>query len=378
MTNSKQLAIDGGTPAFPDGPPTWPPQDDDVASVLAGVIEDGSWGKYHGGHCDDLRNHLADFHNCEHVTLACSGTIAVELALRGMAVGEGDEVVLAAYDFPGNFRAIESVGATPVLVDIDPATWSLDATQLERAISPTTRAVIVSHLHGGFADMAAVDKLARQHGFSVIEDACQTPGARIGGRIAGTWGDASVLSFGGSKLLTSGRGGAVFASDEQIHQRIRVFANRGNDAFPLSELQAVVLPPQLKKLEQRNRTRRARVGQLRGVLSGVDNLIGLTAGSTDDEPVYYKVAWLYRPAIEKPDRRERLIAAMSAEGIAIDAGFRGFAGRSNRRCRKVGSLEHATTAAQATILLHHPILLAEPEVIDQLGETIERVVRHLS
>jgi len=242
MTSSKQLAIEGGSPAFPDGPPTWPPQDDDAAKAVAAMLTDGSWGKYHGGHCDVLRKRLAEMHNCEHITLACSGTIAVEIALRGLAVGQSDEVVLAAYDFPGNFRAIEATGATPVLVDIDPRTWSLDASQLAQALSASTRAVIVSHLHGGLADMPAITKLAKQHSFSVIEDACQSPGARVHGRIAGTWGNVGVLSFGGSKLLTAGRGGAVLTADESIHQRMTVFANRGNDAFALSELQAAVLP----------------------------------------------------------------------------------------------------------------------------------------
>jgi perosamine synthetase len=226
--------------------------------------------------------------------------------------------------------------------------------------------------------MPEIDRLAKQYGFSVVEDACQTPGARIGGRIAGTWGDVGVLSFGGSKILTAGRGGAVFTADEQIQQRITVFANRGNDAFALSELQAAVLPPQLENLNERNLTRRARVEQLQDTLSQVDKLIGPDSVSNDNEPVFYKVAWLYKPAISQPERRESLIAAFVAEGIAIDAGFRGFAGRSSRRCRKVGSLEYAATAAQATILLHHPILLADAEVIDRLGEAIVRVVRCVS
>ena len=115
-------------------------------------------------------------------------------------------MILAAYDFPGNFRSVEAVGARPVLVDIDPRTWCLDSGRIAAAVSPATRAVIVSHLHGGLADMAQICEIASAHHLSVIEDACQAAGAQVQGRPAGAWGDAAVLSFGGSKLLTAGRG----------------------------------------------------------------------------------------------------------------------------------------------------------------------------
>src|SRR5205085_10640127 len=113
------------------------------------------------------------------------------------------------YDFAGNFRAVDAVGARPVLVDIDSSTWCLDAQQVASAASDRVRAVIVSHLHGGLADMPAICEVAKAHGWSVVEDACQATAAQVHGRISGTWGDVGVLSFGGSKLLTAGRGGAV-------------------------------------------------------------------------------------------------------------------------------------------------------------------------
>ena len=174
---------------------------------------DGSWGRYHGPHCGKLERELARLHEVDFVTLVCSGTFAVELALRGLGIARGDEVILAGYDFPGNFRAIEAIGARVALVDVEPDGWLLDLDQLPAAVGEHTRAIVVSHLHGGMADMPRLMDFAARHSLAVVEDACQSPGAIVSGRVAGSWGDVGVLSFGGSKLLTAGRGGA--ATDAQ-------------------------------------------------------------------------------------------------------------------------------------------------------------------
>lgn len=196
---------------LPDNPqpPAWPLPDEAVEAALRRAFADGSWGKYHGPNCRELSARLAAMHGCEHIVLTCSGTAAVELALRGLRIGPGDEVILSAYDFEGNFKNVLAVGAKPVLVDVDPVSGQLDTNQLEAARSLHTKAIIASHLHGGVVAMPAVRAFADQHQIAVLEDACQMPGAIVHGRIAGTWGDVGVLSFGGSKLLTAGRGGAA-------------------------------------------------------------------------------------------------------------------------------------------------------------------------
>src|SRR4051812_41645727 len=102
----EKLAIDGGKPAIAEGPPSWAPPNDAVKSALEVAYADGSWGRYHGPHCERLKQLLSELCSSQHVWLCSSGTIAVELALRGLKIGPGDEVILAAYDFPGNFRAI--------------------------------------------------------------------------------------------------------------------------------------------------------------------------------------------------------------------------------------------------------------------------------
>src|SRR5262245_50808246 len=143
-----RLAIDGGQPEIPTGPPPWPQPDEDVRAALAAAYADGSWGRYFGPHSERLCELLRSLCNVEHVWLCSSGTIAVELALRGLKIGPGDEVILGAYDFPGNFRAVEAVGARPVLIDLAAGRWHLAPDQIQQEVSPQTRAIIESSLHG--------------------------------------------------------------------------------------------------------------------------------------------------------------------------------------------------------------------------------------
>ena len=377
IDSTDPLAIDGATPLLPEGPPSWPLPDDEVAVALQQAFASGDWGRYHGGSCEELRTQLATYHQSQHVTLCCSGTLATELALRGLKVGAGDEVILAGYDFPGNFRAIEAIGARPVLVDIDADNWCLDPEALDEAISETTRAILVSHLHGGIAPMEQITALAKRYGIAVVEDACQAPGAKIGDRVAGTWGDVGVLSFGGSKLLTAGRGGAILSQHADVHQRIKVYSNRGNDSFPLSELQAAVLLPQLKKLDQRNKSRQNSVDRLLDLLDDSQGLKAIVNGQANRQPCYYKLAFRLTGPLLPTVSRERLIACLQAEGLALDAGFRGFVGRRNTRCRKIGELPHSNQAARNTLILHHPVLLESPETIDRVALAIGKVCRVL-
>jgi dTDP-4-amino-4,6-dideoxygalactose transaminase len=384
MPDSPPLAIDGGPAVLPEGPPTWPRPDNAVRTALEAAYADGSWGRYHGPHCEQLREQLAELCGTKYTWLCSSGTIAVELALRGLKVGPGDEVILAAYDFPGNFRAVEAVGAKPVLIDLAAGAWTLDVDQVATAISPETKAIIVSHLHGSLADMPRLRELADERGLAVVEDACQVPGAMVAGKAAGSWGDCGVFSFGGSKLLTAGRGGAVVTGRDDVLQRIKIHCERGNDAFPLSELQAAVLVPQIPQLSAANEQRRRAVESLLAAGSDVPGLVALRlpVGSLG-QPAFYKLPWLLTgnsDACDSPDfeqLRRRFIAAVQAEGVAIDEGFRGFMRRIGQRCRVAGDLKHARLAAAGTVILHHPVLLESEETLSRVAEAIRKVAGRL-
>jgi dTDP-4-amino-4,6-dideoxygalactose transaminase len=369
----EQLAIYGGPKSLDRAAPIWPPADDDVRRALEAAWADGSWGRYRGPHVERLSAELSAMHGLKHVLPVCSGTFAVELALRGLKVSSGDEVLLAGYDFPGNFRAIEAVQARPVLVDIEPDSCLVHLDRIEAAIAPATRAIVVSHLHGMLLDMPRLMEMARRRHLVVVEDACQAAGAAVAGRPAGSWGDVGVLSFGGSKLLSAGRGGAVLTADPEIHQRMKVYCHRGNDAFPLSELQAAVLVPQLSKLAERTARREAGVRQLLTETEPIAAMRPLVNRLSAATPAYYKVAWHYAPSAAGNAPINEFANALVAEGAPFDRGFRGFAGRGERRCRKTGSLEHSRRAADSTLLLHHPILLEPTEQISAIARAMRKV-----
>lgn len=366
-------ALLGGTPIRPEGPPDWPFPDHEVVAALTAALADGSWGKYSGGRVAELEAALAEYHAVPHALTCASGTLASEIALRALHVGPGAEVIMAAYDYEPNFLSIHVVGAQPVLVDVEPRNWNFDPAQLHAAISPATKAIIVSHLHGGIVDMKAVMRFAAAQRLFVIEDAAQAPGALVHGRKAGTWGDVGVLSFGGSKLLTAGRGGALLTSQSDVAQRLRLELRRGVQSWAaMSELQATVLLPQLAQLDARNQQRLLAVERLRGLLVDVDGL-RLCENAVPADPAYYKVGFQFDESAFGLTRA-RLVAALRAEGMAFDAGFRSLAaGRSPLRYRAASALPQAEQAHRGAVLLHHPVLLKDAEALEQVARALRKV-----
>ncbi|MEZ6060723.1 MAG: aminotransferase class V-fold PLP-dependent enzyme [Planctomycetaceae bacterium] len=351
-------------------PPDWPITDDAIREVFDAMLRDGSWGRYHGPHCDALRTALADYHRAEFVTLCSSGTSAIELALRAVGVSPGDEVILAAYDYKANFANVLITGAVPVLIDTLPGLPVMDPDELPAAISERTKAIVCSHLHGSLARLSDVMNVASEHGIPVIEDACQAAGATLDGHRAGSVGDIGVLSFGGSKLLTSGRGGAIVTGNATYAQRIRLYTQRGNDAYPLSEMQAAVLLPQLRQLDERNATRLRHVRRLLSLLDDVNEpaafcraAIDPDPATTSNMPAFYKLALLHNhPEIDRDDISRRC----RSQGIAIDAGFPALnLTHSKSRFRAVGDLKNAAALHSGLLTLHHPVLLQDdaPEQI---------------
>jgi len=332
--------------------------DSEIEAILVSLARTGAWSSYNGPYLDALISSLSERCQRTYVQVCSSGTIAVELALRGCRIEAGDEVILAAYDFPGNFRAIEAIGATVAVADIGPESWSLvDIDELERLVGPKTKAVLLSHLHGTTASMAAISQWAIQRDLKVIEDACQVPGASIEGRPAGSWGDCSVLSFGGSKLLSAGRGGAILTNDARIDQRIRIYRERGNDAFPLSELQAAVLGPQLAKLDKRNRQRASVVAQIEQLVLPWKWMMCPKRLEATSNAAFYKWGFQVAGSPSHPNRlRDEVLSILQNHGVVAGPGFRGFGVRSQARCRRNNDLPYATRASQATVLVHHTML----------------------
>jgi dTDP-4-amino-4,6-dideoxygalactose transaminase len=299
--------------------------------------------------------------------LTCSGSAAIELALRASRVGPGDEVILAAYDYPGNFRSIEILGACPVLVDVAPGSPCIDSDQIEIAASDKVVAVIASHLYGQAADIAALRQICDERGWILIEDACQVPGMRIGDRPAGSFGDVAALSFGGSKPITAGSGGALLAGNERLAARLSAIIDRPSDTFPLSPLQAAVIPPQLDRLDELNQRRSETAKFLIDAFPEVD---WIDSNQDDVVPAHYKLAWKETPHAAANESDTKSGSAEGSPSLPIGEGFRTTAGASDRRCRKPVPLDRSIELSETCMLLDHRALLIEADRYAELADLL--------
>ncbi len=261
---------------------------------------------------------FAAYCECKYGIGVASGLDALKLILRAMDIGPGDEVITVSHTFIATALAISSVGATPVLVEVDPVTYTMDPTAFEAAITGRTKAVMPVHLYGQTADMGPILETARRHGLKVIEDACQSHGARCNGRRAGSLGDAAAFSFyPGKNLGAYGDGGAVTTSDAVLAERIRAMRNYGSirkyyhdtlgENSRLDTLQAAVLGVKLKSLDEGNATRRAAAARYTEQLAAVGDLM-TPAVRKDSEHVFH----LY---VIQTSRRDDLQRYLLEQGV---------------------------------------------------------------
>lgn len=210
---------------------------------------------------------FAEFCQAEQAVGLDSGMSALELGMRAMGIGPGDEVITPAHSFIASSSAISFTGATPVWVDVEPNTYNIDPLLVERAITKKTKAIMAVHLYGQPADMDSILAIAERHGLPVIEDACQSHGARYKGRRTGSIGAFGAFSFYPSKNLGAyGDAGALTTNDAQLAERVRMMRNYGQRAKydhvflawnrRLDTLQAAVLRIKLRHLDVWNAARR--------------------------------------------------------------------------------------------------------------------------
>jgi len=261
---------------------------------------------------------FAAFSEARYAVGVDSGTSALELALRAYDIGPGDEVITAANSFIASALAISHAGATPVLVDVDPFTHTIDVTGIERAITSRTKAILPVHLYGHPAHMDPIRQLAEQHGLIVIEDACQAHGARYKGRRAGSLGHAAAFSFyPGKNLGAYGDGGMVVTNDADIRKRLEMLRNYGQEEKyhhltqgfnrRLDTLQAAVLRVKLKYLEKWNAARRWQAELYHRLLAGTELVL-------PSEAVGAQSVWhLY---VIRTEHRDRLKEYLASRGIA--------------------------------------------------------------
>jgi dTDP-4-amino-4,6-dideoxygalactose transaminase len=308
-----------------------------------------------------------------------SGTEAIQLALSGLGVGAGDEVVTSPLTAAFTGLAILATGARPVFADVDPETLNVSPEAVARAITPRTKALLPVHLYGHPADLDPLLALARGRGIPLVEDACQAHGAQYKGRVVGALSGIGALSFYPTKNLGAlGDGGAVLVNDPALAARLRRLRNGGQSdryhhAEPglnsrLDEMQAAILRAGLGHLDAWNERRRALATIYRKELAGVDGL-GLPA----EQPYARSNHHLF---VVRHRRRDALMAALKERGIAtlihypVPLHLQGaFASLGGRR----GDCPVAETAADEILSL--PLY---PEMSDAQARAVAAAVRELA
>jgi dTDP-4-amino-4,6-dideoxygalactose transaminase len=228
-----------------------------------------------------FEDQFAVYHSAAHGIAVNTGTSALHLALLAAGVGPGDEVITVPFTFVATVSAIRYTGATPVFVDIDPVSMTLDPGALESAITSRTKVILPVHLYGQPADMDPILATAKRHGLTVIEDACQAHGAEYHGRRVGSLGDLAAFSFyPGKNLGAFGEGGAVTTSNAQYAQVIRMMRDWGQDKryhhliqgfnYRMEGLQGAILNVKLRYLDKWTDARRARAAAYTRLLQGSD------------------------------------------------------------------------------------------------------------
>lgn len=292
-------------------------QADIAAELAAATARVAASGWYLlGPELDAFEREFADYCGVAHCVGLGSGLSALELGLRGLGIGPGDEVLVPAYTFAATWLAISAVGATPVGVDVDPDTYNIDVGAAAAALTDRTAAIVPVHLRGEPADMDAVAALAAAHGLAVLEDAAQAHGARHRGRRVGSLGAAGAFSFYPAKNLGAfGDGGAVTTDDAALADRVRLLRNYGmrnryefeavGQNSRLAEIQAAVLRVKLERLDAWNVERREIAA---GYLDAIVGLDAFEAPTVADwaEPVWHLFALGHE---DRDGTRERLAAA---------------------------------------------------------------------
>ncbi len=221
---------------------------------------------------------FASYLGVRHAVAVSSGTAALIVALRAHDIGAGDEVLVPTFTFAATANAVLTVGARPVLTDVQEDTFNLDPERIEAGITSRTRALLPVHLYGQPCEMSAVREIAGRRGLVLIEDACQAVGASWESRKAGTFG-TGCFSFYATKNMTTGEGGMVVTKDDQVARRARQLRNQGEEVryrtellapnFRMTEMAAALGNAQLSKADAWNQRRRANAAWLNEHLQGV-------------------------------------------------------------------------------------------------------------
>ncbi len=329
-------ALLGGTPVRTKRWPTWPVTNQVEEQEILGALRSGRWGRGTGKLVERFEEAYATLTGTKHCLAVANGTSALITSLNALGIGAGDEVIVPPYTFIATINSVLLQHALPVFVDTDRETFQIDASKVEAAITPETRALLPVHMGGASFDVGKMLEISRRRNIPLIEDAAQAHLGEWRNRKVGSYGLAGCFSFQASKNLNSGEGGAIISSDEAFIEKCFTFHNNGRSRkvmtasftyqstganLRLTEFQAAILTAQMTRLEEQSRRREMNAAYLTSQLSGIAGMTPqkLYPGCTRN--AWHLYMFRYQPEAFAGLTRERFIAAMRAEGIPVSSGY---------------------------------------------------------
>jgi dTDP-4-amino-4,6-dideoxygalactose transaminase len=343
-----RLALFGGSPARTKPTPTWPIFDDREETALLEVLRSGEWWRYSfgagSGQADvtedlsrskvvEFQKAFAEMQGAKYGIACANGTGALEVALKALGIGAGDEVIVPAYSFIATASAVLMVNAMPIFVDIDEQTFNIDPQRVEEAITPKTKAMIPVHFAGQAADMDALLAIARRHGLVILEDAAHAHGATWNDRGLGTIGELGTFSFQSSKNMTAGEGGIILTNDQSLAALCESYIWGGREIgrpwyehhrlgwnYRMTEFQGAILLQQLARLSEQNAKRERNAAYLSTHLSRIPGISVLTRPGFAKKHSHHIFIFRFQER-EFGIPRKDFLRALENEGIACSSGY---------------------------------------------------------
>ena len=293
--------------------------DEEINAVIE-VLKSGMLAS--GKEVKEFEKEFAQYLGAKHGVAVVNGTAALDVALKALRIGPGDEVITTPFTFIASANSILFQGAKPVFADIDPKTYNLDPNEVLEKITDKTKAIVVVHLYGQPADMKAFKEIAEDHKLYLIEDCAQAHGAEFEGQKVGTFGDIAAFSFYPTKNMTTGEGGMVVTNDGELAKKVDLIRNHGQAEkylhvelgynLRMTNIAAAIGRAQLKKLDGWNKKR---IENAKLLSEGISKIDGLTPPYVDERVKHVFHQYVIKVEEEFPLNRDELMAKLREKGI---------------------------------------------------------------
>jgi len=270
-----------------------------------------TWISSNGKYIDKFESEFSNYCNTKYGVATSNGTVAIHLALKALEIGQGDEVIIPDLTFGATINAVLHANATPVIVDVDPVSWTINPDEIKKAINPNTKAIIPVHLYGQPCDMDSILPLAQKHNIKIIEDAAEAHGALYKGKPVGSFGDISCFSFFANKIITTGEGGMCLTNSEALNYKMKILRDHGMSKthkywheevgynYRMTNLQAAIGCAQLERIDEFINKRKQLEFQYRSELNSFDFLEW-----QKDIPNNSRVIWLISTLLRITNRNQ--------------------------------------------------------------------------